>query len=311
MPSVVSLRGLRHHRPVPPSPVLIATDLTDAAAPALLRGRAHADAVGAPWIVCHVIPDVLRHHPLSPKRDQNDLVLAGDVMKKAADLVTEQVQRVLGASPDDYRVIIETGRADDEIVRIAEAERASLVVVGAKPREGVEAEVGHVAERVVRYVDTSVLVARAHVATGRILVATDFTEASMPCVRFAGMLVAKVGVEATLLHVMQLPSPAATALGAVSGALGGSFMPPTTLAVAELEELGSTTLEGIAKESGFAHSEQVEGDPADIIVSRAAATAAEMIVMGSRGRSGLSRLVLGSTAEKVIGRTDTSVLVVR
>ena len=44
------------------SPVLIATDLTEHAEPALVRGRAHAEAIGADWIVCHVIPE-LRHHP--------------------------------------------------------------------------------------------------------------------------------------------------------------------------------------------------------------------------------------------------------
>jgi nucleotide-binding universal stress UspA family protein len=293
------------------SPVLIATDLTPAAEPALLRGRAHADAIGAPWVVCHVIPDVLRHHPLAPARDENDLALAGDVTKKAADLVTEQVRRVLGASPDDYRTVIETGTAEDEIVRIAEAEKACLVVIGAKARHAAERVLGHVAERVVRYVHTSVLVARPGVVSGKILVATDFTEASMPCVRFGAMLVAKAGVEGTLLHVMQLPSASSTALGSVAAALGSPWMPPSTATVAQLEALGRATLDGLAKQYGFTQTEQVEGDPADVIVTRASSTNAEMIVMGSRGRSGLSRLVLGSTAEKVIRTSETSVLVVR
>lgn len=293
------------------SPVLIATDLTAAAEPALLRGRAHAEAVGAPWLVCHVIPDVLRHHPLAPTRGENDLALAGGLTKQAADLVTEQVRRVLGASPDSYRVVVETGTPEDEIVRIAAAEGASLVVIGAKPREGAERLLGHVAERVVRYVHTSVLVARPGPPSAKILVATDFTEASMPCVRFAALLVAKAGVDATLLHVMQLPSATGSALGAVAAALGSPWMPPSPATVEQLEGLGRATLDGLAKEHGFAHVEQVEGDPAALILARASALSAEMIVMGSRGRSGLSRLVLGSTAEKVIRKSETSVLVVR
>jgi nucleotide-binding universal stress UspA family protein len=307
----VSVVRLDDDRGVANPPVLIATDLTADAEPALVRGRAHADAIGAPWVVCHVIPDVLRHHPLAPTRGENDLALAGDVTKKAADLVTEQVRRVLGASPDEYRIVIETGTAEDEIVRIAEAERASLVTIGAKPRHGSERVLGHVAERVVRYVHTSVLVARPGAATRKVLVATDFTEASMPSVRFGAMLIAKAGVDATLLHVMQLPSATQYALGSVASALGSPWIPPPPAAVAQLEALGRATLEGLAREYGFAHTEQVEGSPADVIVSRASATNAEMIVMGSRGRSGLSRLVLGSTAEKVIRISETSVLVVR
>jgi nucleotide-binding universal stress UspA family protein len=309
---VVLALGLRHHPRVTNSPVLVATDLTADAEPALLRGRAHAEAVGVPWVVCHVIPDVLRHHPLVPTREENDLTLAGELTKQAADLVTEQVRRVLGASPDDWRIIVETGTPEDEIVRIAEAERASLVVIGARPREGAERILGHVAERVVRYVHTSVLVARrggSH--SGKIVVATDFTEASMPCVRFGAMLIAKAGVDATLLHVMQIPSRVGSALGSVATALGSPWMPPSTATLAQLEALGRVTLDGLAKEHGFARSEQVEGDPAEVIITRASAMTAEMIVMGGRGRSGLSRLMLGSTAEKVIRKSDTSVLIVR
>jgi nucleotide-binding universal stress UspA family protein len=57
--------------------------------------------------------------------------------------------------------------------------------------------------------------------------------------------------------------------------------------------------------------EQVEGTPAEVIVARAEALGVEMILMGSRGRTGLARLVLGSTAEKVIRTSTMSVLVAR
>jgi universal stress protein E len=307
----VRRESLDHHACVTTTPVLIATDLTADAEQALVRGRAHAEAIGAPWVVCHVIPDVLRHHPLAPRRDENDLALASDLTKKAADLVTEQVRRVVGASPDEYRIIVETGTPEDEIVRIAEAEHASLVVIGAKPRHGTERVLGHIAERVVRYVHTSVLVARPGVPTGKIVVATDFTEGSMPAVRFAAMLIAKAKVSATLLHVVQVPSATQAAVGSVAAALGSPWMPPSAATIADLESLGQATLDGLAKQHGFTSTEQVEGDPADAIVMRASVTNAEMIVMGSRGRSGLSRLVLGSTAETVIRHSETSVLVVR
>ena len=157
-------------------PVLIATDLTPNAEPALVRGRAHAEAIGAPYLVVHVIPDVLRHHPLAPTPADNDASPMMDITKKAAELVTEQVRRVLGASADDFRVRIEIGDAEDEIVRIAEEEHATLIVVGARAREGAERVLGHIAERVVRYAHATVLVARAGTATGKVVVATDFTE---------------------------------------------------------------------------------------------------------------------------------------
>src|SRR4051794_19073934 len=106
--------------------ILVATDLTAYSEPALVRARAHAEVTGGALVVCHVVPDVLRHHPLFATRDANDTVMAGDLTKKAAELVAEQVGRVLRLSVDGYRIIIETGRAEDEIVRISEEERAAL-----------------------------------------------------------------------------------------------------------------------------------------------------------------------------------------
>jgi nucleotide-binding universal stress UspA family protein len=54
-----------------------------------------------------------------------------------------------------------------------------------------------------------------------------------------------------------------------------------------------------------------EGDPVATILEHAERTKADTIVMGTRGRSGLERLVLGSTAEKVLGRATCPVLTLR
>lgn len=289
-------------------PVVVATDLTEASRPALERGRAHAQAVGVPLLVCHVVLDVFRSHPLVPNAAENALVLGANVVARAAELVTNQVTSVLGVGADEVRVSVESGSPDEEIVRVAEANHASLIVVGAKPREGARLLLGHVAERVVRYAHTSVLVARPGKSTGKILVTTDFSEGSLPALAVAGELARTTGMEVTLLHVVKQPS---TALPSALMPLGDTWMPPSKAALEELEKLGAKTLEGLAKQHGFTRFEQVEGDPADVIVERARALDVEMIVMGSRGRKGLARLVLGSVAEKVIRHSESSVLVAR
>ncbi len=291
------------------SPVLIATDLTANAEPALLRGRAHAQATNAPYIVVHVIPDVLRHHPLAPTPTDNDAAPMMDITKKAAELVTEQVRRVLGAAPDELRVRIETGDAEDEIVRVAEEEHASLIVVGARAREGSERVLGHIAERVVRYAHSTVLVARAGAPTSKVVVATDFTEGSGPALAYAAMLVDKVGVEVTVVHAAQQPQ--STALTTLFSTLGSPWTPPAAAAVEQLEALGREMIDNLAKEHRFAHAVQIEGTPAEVILAQAEAVNAEMIIVGSHGRTGLRRLVLGSTAEEIIRLTKRSVLVVR
>jgi nucleotide-binding universal stress UspA family protein len=53
-----------------------------------------------------------------------------------------------------------------------------------------------------------------------------------------------------------------------------------------------------------------QGEPAAEILRTAGAAAADLIVMGTHGRTGLRRLVLGSVAERVVRRSPTPVLVV-
>lgn len=282
------------------TPILVATDLTESSDPAIARGAAHAQAVGAPLVVCHIVPDVMRSHPLQPFAGLNELNLSGDLTKRAAELVTEQVRRVANISPDDDTIVIETGNAEDEIVRIAEERRASMIVVGSKH--------GRTAHRVVRYAHVPVLVARATAPSGKVLVATDFSEPALAALAFTKTLIDQVKVDATLLHVMPPPS---VFLPAMASPFGSPVVAPPAGVVERLEQLGNETLATLAKSYGLQHVEQIEGDAAPTIVDRARALGVEMIILGSRGRTGLARLVLGSTAEHVVRQAPCSVLVAR
>ena len=55
----------------------------------------------------------------------------------------------------------------------------------------------------------------------------------------------------------------------------------------------------------------LEGDPATSIVSYAREPGADLIVMGTHGRTGMERLLMGSVAEKVLRDAPCSVLVVK
>ncbi len=55
----------------------------------------------------------------------------------------------------------------------------------------------------------------------------------------------------------------------------------------------------------------LEGDPAEEIVQYAAKAGMDLIVMGTHGRTGLERLLMGSVAEKVMREASCSVLVVK
>jgi nucleotide-binding universal stress UspA family protein len=55
----------------------------------------------------------------------------------------------------------------------------------------------------------------------------------------------------------------------------------------------------------------LRGIPEAAILEAAKARGADLLILGSRGRSGLSRFLLGSVAEQVIGKANCPVLVVR
>ena len=54
-----------------------------------------------------------------------------------------------------------------------------------------------------------------------------------------------------------------------------------------------------------------EGYPADVVLEHASAIGADLIAMGTHGRSGIGRAVLGSTAEHVVATAPCPVLTVR
>lgn len=54
-----------------------------------------------------------------------------------------------------------------------------------------------------------------------------------------------------------------------------------------------------------------EGDPADVIIRLAEELGAELIIVGSRGLSGLERFLLGSVSSKLAQHAPTSIMVVR
>ena len=70
--------------------------------------------------------------------------------------------------------------------------------------------------------------------------------------------------------------------------------------------------EGELRDSGLPTSAKVlHGDPREVLVDVARAEGADLVVVGSHGRTGLAKLVLGSVASHVVAHAPCSVLVVK
>lgn len=80
-----------------------------------------------------------------------------------------------------------------------------------------------------------------------------------------------------------------------------------------LREEGDSSLEAMERLAGdvSVRTSQVEGSPAQEIVEYAEDEGIDLVVMGTHGRSGVDRLLLGSVAERVVRTSPVPVLTVR
>ena len=138
----------------------------------------------------------------------------------------------------------------------------------------------------------------------QILVPIDFSDGSSRAVTQAVELARALGASIELFHSYQLP---VFALPDSSIALSPTY-------VADLTDRAQKELnrhrDGLVSEGLSVTTKLLEGNPADAIVERATAINAQMIVLGTHGRSGFRRFLLGSTAERVVRTATVPVLTV-
>ena len=142
----------------------------------------------------------------------------------------------------------------------------------------------------------------------RILVPTDFSPASDAAVHYARSLAETFGATLHLLHVLDDPA-AATAFVGDGYAVDTPDIRQAMLT--QVRERLARTLSVTDYTRFRATSEALVGVPADAIVDYAAATGANLIVMGTHGRTGLAHLLMGSVAEHVVRTASCPVLTVR
>lgn len=167
---------------------------------------------------------------------------------------------------------------------------------------------GSVAEGVVRHASCPVLVARPSPATGRVLAATDLSDPSFPAITAANAEARRRKAKLTVAHCMDFP-PTMMALGFAPVAP----LPPDAQGsrVARSDEAAARVRETLAKLGVTAEVVVAEGTARATIPEIAEQLPAELVVVGTRGRTGLKRLLLGSVAESIVRHVGCSVLAVR
>lgn len=275
--------------------LLVCSDDSPASHGAIRASLALAAACGSPVVLLHALefyplleyaqPDALG---LPPALGQELLELRRqsarehlEVWQKEADGQGVKLELRIAAGVQAYSLILET----------AAELHPDLIIMGRRGRSGLERLlVGSVTARVIGHSPYKVLVVprEASLAFRRLLVATDGSPAGAAAGEVALEIARRTGARLT----------------AVTAAYG-DLDPSRAQAIAR--ELAATAgTHGVAPEILTP-----DGRPENAIIEAATAKQADLIIMGSHGRTGLKRLILGSVAERVIGQASCPVLVVK
>ena len=142
----------------------------------------------------------------------------------------------------------------------------------------------------------------------RILCPLDFSRFSRHAFEQAVTLAREFGADISAVHVYAV-APA----GIVVPAAGPVVADPIALSPAVRASLTANVREVMQEVDAAGvtvNTDVIEGDPVGAILDRATAWDADLIVMGTHGRTGLERLVVGSVTEKVLRKASCPVLTV-
>ena len=278
--------------------VLVATDFSTRSDRALRRGSLLARQAGAELVLVHVVDDDQPRRLIDAEREQ------------AASLLHDLTRTVRESDGIDCQSRVDLGDAFQGIVRVADELGADLLVLGPHRRQVLrDTFFGTTAERAIRTSRTPVLMANG-VPTGpyrTVLLATDFSEASVAAAQAAKQLGLLAEVEIVALHVLMDEE-------------GGPLLRASMTVkeadhrVAEAEARAMDQLDRFTHKLGIVAARRVvrpsEESTGMAINNHTKAAKTDLIVVGTHGRTGLEKWLLGSVAESVLSRAELDVLAV-
>jgi universal stress protein E len=276
--------------------LIAASDLSRRSTPAVTRALHLARESGAKLTVLHVVEDDLYDTALRLR------------LREAETLLGEAIAQGAGGAKVELAAV--AGHAFHSIGTEARARGAELIVMGAHRRDYLrDVFIGTTVERVTRTAGLPVLMVNAAPAGPwrRVVIGTDLSESSAQAARRAHELGLLAGAEVSVVHgyapiTRQMMSYAGIAPEQVEAEAEREFQ-ATRREVAEF-------LEGLGSMSANWGARVIEGVGAGAIAGHVAQVKADLLVIGTRGLSGVKRLFLGSVAQELMGSLRIDVLAV-
>lgn len=226
--------------------------------------------------------------------------------------IVEKAALALEAPGRIVRPTVLRGRPATVLVHEANVTRAELIVVGSRGLGPLRSMLlGSVSAEIVDHAPCPVLVVRRP-SIGSVLLAVDGSATAAAAVTFLS------GARFLTGHPVEVLSVAASAAQLprvpLSGTSDAAVTSDATWVAARRgwsEAFAAAATEQLRSDGVQARWSISQGDPAHEIIEAAEGFRCDLIVMGSRGLTGLTRLLVGSVARNVLLHTTASVLIVR
>jgi nucleotide-binding universal stress UspA family protein len=278
--------------------IMVATDFSERSDRAVRRATLLARHTGASLTLIHVVDD-----------DQPRRLIEAE-QESALALLHQQAETLRAADGVDAKTRVVRGTAFGGIVEAARDEAPNLLVIGPHRRQLLrDMFVGTTAERTVRGAPCPVLMANASPVDvyRHVLLSTDLSLGSQRALNIAGSLRLAPQAAQSLLLVFGAPL--------LHLAMSYTISPDEQAHYVEEERKeAALRLSEFSAKLSIGHFDGVvrheRTTPAGEILAAADEIEADLIVVGTRGASGFTKLILGSVAEEVLRRARLDVLAV-
>ncbi|MDO8875947.1 MAG: universal stress protein [Pseudolabrys sp.] len=278
--------------------IVAATDFSTRSQRALRRAGLLARQTTAELTLVHVVDD-----------DQPEALV--DVEQREANkFLNEQIGSLAELRDVRCRAVVTTGEAFDAILRTAKSASADLIVMGSHRKQILrDIFIGTTIERVIRTGPYPVLMVNTdtehpyrHVIAG-----VDLSEPSTHAIKTAKVLDLVNDSNLTVVHAF---------IAVAKGKLYAANAPQDQIEgyVARERMQASEELFSFLKAQGLGGARWsyriVEGGAFEVISRVAKETVADLVVIGTHGRSGIVKMLVGSVAEEVLRGLDIDILAV-
>jgi nucleotide-binding universal stress UspA family protein len=290
--------------------LFVAIDFSPGSDEALRQAHDRALSTGAQLAVCHVVPNELRSNLLFPHISRIAALKFPLEIKHIADAASARVTQVTGRTAGEFELIVDDGTPQALILNKAEEWFADLIIMGSHGQTSAAGVLlGSVTDSVIRHAHSPVLIVRRSGPIRRIIAGTDFSDPALPALKAAADEAKRVGAELTVVHSLDLVwAP----LAYPALAFGGAPFNISGEQIKELEVVATQRLEESLKQLNVSGQTVVAtGSAGTALIDIASEQKADLVVVGTVGRTGLRRALLGSVAETVAKGAPCSVLVVR